>query len=164
MLLVALVMVVLAASCSSGSSTGDEEGPSSSSVTDVSLVQANDTSLLEVVRARGVLICGVSGAAVGFSMAQPDGTHTGIDADMCRAIASAVLGDALAVRFEPVTADQGVDAIRTGAVDVLLRHAEATLEVDAARRLDFGPTTYFDGQQVLGRAPTRCGPRAARLP
>jgi len=55
------------------------------------------------VRARGQLACGVSTGVVGLSQADSRGEWRGIDADFCRAIAAAVLGDANRVRFVPTT-------------------------------------------------------------
>lgn len=113
--------------------------------------QAGD-GLLATVQARGVLKCGVSGAATAFSEQQPDGSMTGFDADYCRAVAAAVLGDANAVEFTALTAAERFTAVQTGAVDVLIRNTTWTQSRDTDVGMDFGPTTYYDGQQVMGRS------------
>ncbi|MGA0417724.1 MAG: amino acid ABC transporter substrate-binding protein, partial [Ilumatobacteraceae bacterium] len=108
--------------------------------------------ILDAVLARGVLNCGVSGAAVAFSYTDADGSMNGIDADYCRAVAAAVLGDANAVEFTSLTAAERFTAVQTGAVDVLMRNSTWTQSRDTEVGMDFGPTTYYDGQQLMGRA------------
>ncbi|MEE2769382.1 MAG: amino acid ABC transporter substrate-binding protein, partial [Actinomycetota bacterium] len=111
-----------------------------------------DGSLLDTVIARGTLNCGVSGSAVAFSDTQPDGSITGFDADYCRAVAAAVLGDANAVSFTALTASERFTAVQTGDVDVLMRNTTWTQSRDSSVGMDFGPTTYYDGQQLMARA------------
>ena len=125
--------------------------PDTTSAPDVVEVQEGG-SILDAVIARGTLNCGVSGAAVAFSFSQPDGSMDGIDADYCRAVAAAVLGDANAVEFTPLTAAERFTAVQTGAVDVLMRNSTWTQSRDTEVGMDFGPTTYYDGQQLMGRA------------
>jgi general L-amino acid transport system substrate-binding protein len=136
----AAVALVLGA-CSgddSGSSADADSGPSA--------------SILADVVARGTLNCGVSGAAVAFSFTQADGSMAGIDADFCRAVAAAIFGDATKVEFVSLTAAERFTAVQTGAVDVLMRNTTWTQSRDSEVGMDFGPTTYFDGQQLMGRA------------
>ena len=111
-----------------------------------------DGDLLDTIMARGQLVCGVSGAAVAFSETQPDGSQTGFDADYCRAVAAAIFGDADAVEFTPLTAAERFTAVQTGAVDVLMRNTTWTQSRDTDLGMDFGPTTYYDGQQLMARA------------
>ncbi len=129
-------------------SSGDSSDSSSPEVVDV----AEGGSILDAVIARGTLNCGVSGAAVAFSYTQADGSMEGIDADYCRAVAAAVLGDANAVEFTALTAAERFTAVQTGAVDVLMRNSTWTQSRDSEVGMDFGPTTYYDGQQLMGRA------------
>lgn len=110
-----------------------------------------ETSLLESVQTRGTLNCGVSGGAVGFSESTGDGDEvTGFDADFCRAVAAAVLGDANAVEFFGTTAQERFIALADGTIDVLIRNTTWTQSRDV--RFDFAPTTYYDGQKLMGRA------------
>lgn len=108
--------------------------------------------ILDDVLARGTLNCGVSGAAVAFSFTQADGSMAGIDADYCRAVAAAIFGDATKVEFVSLTAAERFTAVQTGAVDVLMRNTTWTQSRDSEVGMDFGPTTYYDGQQLMGRA------------
>ena len=111
-----------------------------------------DGDLLDTIMARGELNCGVSGSAVAFSETQPDGSQTGFDADYCRAVAAAIFGDAGAVVFHPLTAAERFTAVQTGTVDVLMRNTTWTQSRDSEIGMDFGPTTYYDGQQLMARA------------
>jgi general L-amino acid transport system substrate-binding protein len=103
---------------------------------------------LSLVRDRGELICGVNGNLPGFSFLEPDGTNSGFDADFCRAVAAAVLGDAEAVQFRPLSADARGPALQTGEVDVLIRNTTWTVSRDTAWGL-FAPTTFYDGQALM---------------
>lgn len=107
---------------------------------------------LAAVQARDVLICGVSGNLVGFAETQPDGNQLGFDADYCRALAAAVLGDASKVQFRALTAAERFDVMKAGEVDVLFRNTTFTQSRDSTGdiAIDFGPTTYFDGQGLMG--------------
>lgn len=120
--------------------------------TDDTVEVTQDGGILAAVIARGTLNCGVSGAAVAFSQTDAEGVMQGIDADYCRAVAAAVLGDAEAVEFTSLTAAERFTAVQTGAVDVLIRNTTWTQSRDSDVGMDFGPTTYFDGQQMMGRA------------
>jgi len=162
LLAVLLGFTLVAAACGDDDSDGGEAADSSSDSADDSGDSAGDSedvveatqdgSVLAAVIARGELNCGVSGAGVGFSVTQPDGSQVGFDADYCRATAAAILGDANAVNFVPLTAAERFTAVQTGQVDVLFRNTTWTQSRDTDVGMDFGPTTYFDGQQLMGRA------------
>jgi general L-amino acid transport system substrate-binding protein len=101
------------------------------------------------VQARGNLICGVNGALPGFSfLDEATGENTGFDADFCRAIAAAVLGDPEAVEFRSVATDQRGPLLQSGDIDVLIRNTTWTVSRDTSWGL-FGPTTFYDGQAIM---------------
>jgi general L-amino acid transport system substrate-binding protein len=117
-----------------------------------SAVYAQEGSTLAAVQARGQLVCGVNGGLPGMSVLNQDtGAFEGMDADYCRAIAAAVLGDADAVQYVSLTADQRATAIQGGEVDVIFRNTTHTLLRDATWG-DFGPTIFYDGQGMMVRA------------
>ena len=58
----------------------------------------------EDVIKKGSVNCGVSQGVPGFSNADASGKWTGIDVDMCRAVAAAVFGDANKVKYQPLSA------------------------------------------------------------
>lgn len=114
-------------------------------------------STLDAVVDRGKLVCGVSGTAVGFSETQPDGSATGFDADYCRAVAAAVLGDSEAVEFRPLTAAERFEALKNNEIDVLIRNTTWTQSRDTDIGMQFVATTYYDGQQLMGDPATLPG-------
>jgi general L-amino acid transport system substrate-binding protein len=114
-----------------------------------SAVAAQDGGTLAAVQERGQVVCGVNGGLPGMSVLnQETAQYEGMDADYCRAIAAAVLGDADAVQYTPLTADQRATAIQGGEVDVIFRNTTNTLSRDAGWG-DFGPTIFYDGQGMM---------------
>jgi general L-amino acid transport system substrate-binding protein len=106
---------------------------------------------LQLVRDRGNLICGVNGALPGFSfLDQETNEMSGFDADFCRAVAAAVLGDADAVEFRNLSTDARGPALQTGEIDVLIRNTTWTVARDTSWGL-FAPTTFYDGQGIMVR-------------
>ncbi len=139
-----------AAATSDGSSaTTAAPGATTAPSDTVAVVQDGD--LLQTVLDRGTLNCGVSGAAVAFSETKPDGSTTGFDADYCRYLAAALFGDANAVVFTALTAAARFTAVQTGEVDVLIRNTTWTQSRDGELAMDFAPTTFYDGQQIMAR-------------
>ena len=111
--------------------------------------QGGDT--LSGVQERGQVVCGVNGGLPGMSVLdEATGVFEGMDADYCRAIAAAALGDPEAVQYAPLTADQRATAIQGGEVDVIFRNTTHTLSRDSAWG-DFGPTIFYDGQGMMVR-------------
>ena len=106
---------------------------------------------LDAVRARGRLNCGVHQGLAGFAYPDQRGVWRGFDVEICRAIATAVLGDAQAVNFVPLAATERLNALQEKRVDVLSRNTSWTFSRDASLGFDFPAVTYFDGQGFLAR-------------
>lgn len=104
---------------------------------------------LDAIKARGQLVCGVSTGLAGFSAADSQGNYSGLDVDMCKAIAAAVLGDANKVKYVPLSAQQRFTALQSGEIDILSRNTTWTLTRDASLGLEFTGTTYYDGQGFM---------------
>jgi general L-amino acid transport system substrate-binding protein len=104
---------------------------------------------LDAVKARGALTCGVNQGLAGFGIADAKGEWSGFDVDFCRAVAAAVLGDAKAVRFVPLSASERFDALREGKVDLLSRNTTWTMGRETELGLTFAGATYYDGQGFL---------------
>ncbi|MBA2616154.1 MAG: amino acid ABC transporter substrate-binding protein [Actinobacteria bacterium] len=105
--------------------------------------------VLAAVKERGNVVCGVNEAVPGFGVATEAGEFEGFDIDYCRAIAAAVLGDAEAVEFTPLTAEQRFTALQSGEIDVLVRNTTYTASRDGAEGARFLHTTYYDGQGMM---------------
>ena len=104
---------------------------------------------VDAIKARGQLICGVNTGLAGFSAADSQGNWTGLDVDVCKAIAAAMLGDAGKVKYVPLNAQQRFTALQSGEIDILSRNTTWTLTRDASLGMHFTGTTYYDGQGFM---------------
>ena len=104
---------------------------------------------LDAIKARDSVRCGVSTGLAGFSIPDSTGHWTGLDADFCRALAAAVLGDGNKVTYVPVSNQQRFTALQSGEVDLLSRNTTWTLTRDASLGLVFAGVTFYDGQGFM---------------
>ena len=168
LLAVLFAITLVAAACGSSDSEGtagadagaeDNDGSGDDGSDDGSGDDGSETvdvtqgGTLAEVLARGEVNCGIPGSAVGFAEQDANGVWAGFDVDYCHAVAAAVFGDRDAVNFVPTTAAERFTAVQTGQVDLLMRTTTWTQGRDASgdQAMDFGPTTFFDGQQLVGR-------------
>ncbi len=104
---------------------------------------------LDGIKARGQVVCGVNTGLAGFGAADSAGKWSGLDVDVCRAIAAATLGDADKIKYVPLNAQQRFTALQSGEVDVLSRNTTFTLTRDASLGLHDTAVTYYDGQGFM---------------
>ncbi|MBN9423851.1 MAG: amino acid ABC transporter substrate-binding protein [Candidatus Accumulibacter sp. 66-26] len=104
---------------------------------------------LDAVRQHGRVVCGVSTGLPGFSAVDSKGNWVGLDTDVCRALAAAVLGDAGKVKWTPLNSQQRFTPLQAGEIDVLSRNTTWTLTRDASMGLHFAAVTYYDGQGFM---------------
>jgi general L-amino acid transport system substrate-binding protein len=109
------------------------------------------TNRLQTVINRGKLVCGVSGELPGFSFVNKEGKYSGLDVDICRAIAAALFDNPDAVQFRNLNAKERFTALQSGEIDVLSRNTTWTLGRDTGSRLAFMPVVFYDGQGVMVR-------------
>jgi general L-amino acid transport system substrate-binding protein len=109
---------------------------------------------LDTVRQRGTLVCGVSTGFAGFSAPDSQGNFKGLDADYCRALAAAVLGDPAKVRFVALTAQNRFTALQSGEIDVLYRNSTETYLRGVSLGLRQGPVNFYDGQGFVVKRDT----------
>lgn len=107
------------------------------------MAQAGTT--LDAVKKKDFVQCGVSDGLPGFSVADSTGKYHGIDVDVCRAVAAAVLGDATKVHYSPLTAKERFTALQSGEIDMLSRNTTWTSSRDAGMGLVFAGVNYYDG-------------------
>ena len=120
-------------------------------ITGCASLETVSNSRLETVKKRDELICGVSGKIPGFSFMSQDGSYKGLDVDICRAIAAALIGNSEKVQYRPLTAPERFTALRSGEIDILSRNTTHTLSRDAAggNGVSFGPVVFHDGQGLM---------------
>ncbi|MBR0642138.1 amino acid ABC transporter substrate-binding protein [Plastoroseomonas hellenica] len=117
---------------------------------------------LAAVRQRDVLVCGAHPGAPGFGIMDSQGVYRGLDADTCRAVAAAALGDVNKVRFIVLTSQARLPALQSGQIDLLARSTTWTHVRDTANGLNFTAVNFFDGQGFLVRRSANVE-RAAQL-
>ncbi|HPT56705.1 MAG TPA: amino acid ABC transporter substrate-binding protein, partial [Casimicrobium sp.] len=110
---------------------------------------AHAGATLDKIKKAGQVVCGVNTGLAGFSQADSAGNWTGLDADYCKALAAAVLGDANKVKWVPLNAQQRFAALQSGEVDVLSRNTTFSLTRDASLGLHATGVTYYDGQGFM---------------
>ena len=113
---------------------------------------ANTGPTLQAIRARGAVSCGISTGDPAWSQPDSRGEWQGMDTDLCRAIAAAVLGDARKLVWQHLTGQNRFPALVTGQVEVLTRTTTWTFLRDAQLGLNFTAPNFFDGQGFLVRA------------
>jgi general L-amino acid transport system substrate-binding protein len=150
-LLAATLSVVALSACSSeptdtaASPTGDTASPAA----------AGGGSRFDTIISRGKMICGVEGTIPGFSFVDSSGKYSGLDADICRAVAAAVFNTSddvdSKIEFRNLDSTSRFPALQNGEVDMLSRNTTWTASRDASggNGLEFAPTTFYDGQGVL---------------
>jgi general L-amino acid transport system substrate-binding protein len=112
-------------------------------------VQAASAQTLKTIKDRGMLSCGVSQGLPGFSNPDDKGNWTGLDVDICRAIAAAVFNDPSKIKFVPLSAKDRFTALQSSEIDVLSRTTTWTLSRDTSLGANFAGVTYYDGQGFL---------------
>lgn len=104
---------------------------------------------LDSIRQRGEVVCGVNETLAGFSAPDAKGEWSGLDVDVCKAIAAATLGDARKVKWVPLNKLQLFSALQAGEVDILSHNVTWTLTRDAAMGLNFTSIVFYDGQGFM---------------
>lgn len=110
---------------------------------------ANADTTLQAVQKKGYVQCGVNIGLPGFSYPDKSGHWKGIDVDVCRAVAAAVLGDANKVKFTPLSAKERLTALQSGEIDLLSRNTTWTYTRDSSLGVNFAGVNYYDGQGFM---------------
>ena len=117
----------------------------------VSIASGAQAATLDDVKARGTLHCIVNTGLPGFSYTDASGRWSGFDADMCRSVAAAVLGDSEKVKYIPATGKTRFTLLNSKEGDVIFRNTTWTFVRDVDVKLTFIGTTYYDGQGFIIR-------------
>lgn len=123
-----------------------EEAPAEAQPTAAPAAQ----KILDTVKARGKVVCGVHTSLPGFGYLDADGKNQGFDIDLCRAVAAAVFGDPTAAEFVPISAAERGPALQTREVDMVPRNMTLT----SSREIQWGNFThvmFYDGQGMMVR-------------
>jgi general L-amino acid transport system substrate-binding protein len=142
-------MSLFAVACSDDDEASSDEEQEGSE--EESAEQGGGGGLLAEVQDRGTLNCGVNDTVPGFGLVDDEGNYAGFDVEYCRVIAAAVLGDAEAVEYTPLSAEQRFTALASGEIDVLSRNTTYTASRDGDEGARFLHTTFYDGQGMMVR-------------
>lgn len=112
-------------------------------------VAQDDGVIVRRIQERGELICGVNSVLPGFGTQNDAGDFVGFDADICRAVATAILGSADAIAFRSLNSAERPTALASGEVDMISRNTTWTLSRDTEWGATFAPTTFYDGQGIM---------------
>ncbi|MEY2832422.1 MAG: hypothetical protein RLZZ574_1680, partial [Cyanobacteriota bacterium] len=141
---VAMIALLLVGGCSNNEAENSQaKGDAKAEATGII------TSRLNTVKSRGKLICGVNGQLPGFSFADENGKYSGMDVDLCRAVAAAIFDYPSKVEYRDLDTEARFLAVQSGEVDLLSRNTTWTLSRDTSVGLEFAPTTFYDGQGIL---------------
>jgi general L-amino acid transport system substrate-binding protein len=122
--------------------------------------QAAHAATLDTVRQRGVVLCGTTTGFAGFSAPDAKGEWHGLDVDLCRAVAAAVLGDASKTKIVPLDAQQRFTALQSGEIDLLARNTTVTQQRDTALGIIHAGVNFYDGQGFM--VPKSLGVKSAK--
>jgi general L-amino acid transport system substrate-binding protein len=111
--------------------------------------EGSGSATLDAIAKRGEVLCGTAGTVPGFSLPDSQGVMRGLDADSCRAVSAAVLGDVNKVKFVPTTVQNRFTALQSGEVDLLIRSTTWTLAREANLGLEFAWVNFYDGTGFL---------------
>jgi len=128
--------------------------------TNPAAAQGSGSATLDAVKSRGQLLCGIAGNVPGFSLPDSQGVMKGLDADSCRAVTAAVLGDVSKTKFVATTTQNRFTALQSGEVDMLSRSTTWTLGREGNLGLMFAWVNYYDGTGFLVK--TAAGIKSAK--
>jgi general L-amino acid transport system substrate-binding protein len=151
LLLLTLMLFTIGSGCtSSNNSNSKKNNNNTPEKTETTEEQATaEQNRLATVMSRGRLICGVNGQLPGFSFVNDKGEYSGMDVDICRAIAAALFDNPNKVEYRDLSTPERFTAVQSGEVDLLSRNTTWTLSRDTSVGMEFAPTTFYDGQGVM---------------
>lgn len=114
-------------------------------------LSAAEASTLSDVQAKGFVQCGVHTGLAGFASTDSTGNWTGLDVDLCRAVAAAIFGDATKVRYTPLTFPTSLPALQSGETDMQVRNTTWTFSRDTAQGYNFRAVNFYAGQGFMVR-------------
>lgn len=113
---------------------------------------AQDEGLLGTIKERGSLLCtGHNGSYLGFAEVDANGEWQGFDIEMCRALATAILGSSDKLQVIPVSWAQRFPAIQSGDIDVIIKVTGWTQSRDTELGLQYSRPYFVGPFYVMAR-------------
>jgi general L-amino acid transport system substrate-binding protein len=121
-------------------------------------VQIKPSPTVEAIKARGTMACaGHNGSNLGFTEVDDKGNWKGLDVDICKAVATAILGSPDKTKFAAISFAQRWPALNSGEIDVLVKTTDATMSRDTELGYVFSVPYLFGAFQFLAHK----GPKTA---
>lgn len=147
-----LAVALAVTACGGGTTSEPSAGGDAGSADADAPAASADGSRLAAVQERGQLVCGVDGGIPGFSFVDESGAYSGLDVDVCKAVAAALFDDPEAVEYRRLDSTERFTALSGGEVDMLSRNTTWTISRDTQVGMEFAPTTFYDGQGMMVRS------------
>jgi len=107
---------------------------------------------LAKVRESGAITIGYRESSIPFSYLSSRGEPIGYTIDLCKLLVEAIsdeVGRAVAIRWQPVSAETRLQAVTSGQVD--LECGSTTINLERQRLVSFSPTIFVAGTRLLVR-------------
>jgi general L-amino acid transport system substrate-binding protein len=118
----------------------------------LSTAHAAGGKTLEAVLNRGALLCtGHNGTYLGFAEVDDKGNWKGLDIELCRALATAVLGSPDKARIVPISWAQRFPALQAGDVDVIIKATTWSMSRDTEQGMQFSQPYFVGPTQFMVR-------------
>lgn len=120
-----------------------------------SVADAKYGETVKVIRDRGELLCsGNNGTYLGFAEIDDKGRWKGFDIELCRAMATAILGSPDKLKIVPVSFAQRFPALQSGELDVIIKVTGWTLGRDTELGLQFSRPYFLGPTQIAANVST----------
>lgn len=105
---------------------------------------------LDAIKQRGTLQCStIAGGSPGFFELDDKGRWNGFNSEICRSVATAILGSPDKAVFVPLSWPQRFPALQSGNVDIVVNHTSWTLQRNTALGFQFSLPYFFGGTQFM---------------
>jgi general L-amino acid transport system substrate-binding protein len=114
------------------------------------IAQDRSSPTVKKIQARGELLCpGHNGSNPGFMEVDSSGNWRGLDIDVCRAVATAILGRPDKAKFVPMSFTQRWTNLQSGAVDLIVKTTDATMVRDTELSLSLSVPYLYGAFQFI---------------
>jgi general L-amino acid transport system substrate-binding protein len=111
--------------------------------------QAGHGDTVKTIKERGHLLCtGHNGTYLGFAEVDGGGNWKGMDIELCKAMAVAVLGSASKLKIVPISFAQRFPALQSGDIDLIIKVTGWTMGRDTELGLQFSQPYFLGATQM----------------
>ena len=114
---------------------------------DMGMMMPTGDRLAQVIE-RDKVVCASRNDVPGYGYLDSSGNNVGFDIDLCRALATAVLGDPSKIEIRLISAAERGPTIQSGEVDMLVRTVTWTTSRDSQWG-NYAQTMFYDGQGFM---------------